>query len=79
MIMMMVFLFLLLFFFVDKYNFVNNKIKKEWGELSCRLDFQALLPVLVPILSNPVTKDQIEYQFLPIKGFSQCNHINTKL
>jgi transposase len=79
MIMMMLFLFLLLFFFVDKHNFVNKYIKKEWGELSRRIDFKDLLLVLVPILSNQVTKDQIEYHFLPNKGFSQSNHNKYKI
>jgi hypothetical protein len=46
--MMMVFLFLLLFFFVDKYNFVNKHIKKEWGELSCRPDFQRSIACISP-------------------------------
>jgi hypothetical protein len=37
---MMCFLFLLLFFFVDKYSFVN---KKEWGELKSLLDTKVYL------------------------------------
>jgi len=53
--------------------------KKEWSELIVPLDLLDQYCVLVSILLIPITKDQIEFQFRPYKGFSQRNHFtNTK-
>ncbi len=50
MLMLSIFLFLLLFFFVNNCNFVDKYKNKEWGELASLLSNLGLLLVLVPIL-----------------------------
>ena len=63
---------LILIFRTLKNSYFFNK--KEWSELIIRLDLLDLYFVLVSILLFPITKDQIEFQFRPFKGFSQRNH-----
>ncbi len=72
-ILMMSFLFLLLFFFVNNFNFVN---KKEWGELFRLLEIYSSIERISPHSFQSGYKGPNRILSLRlIKGFSQNNHI----